>query len=59
MYATVRDRKTVVKILLKNGADINAKSISGQLHNIITIQYFYDMYIIFISLYYICLYFLL
>ena len=30
MYAAARDRKTdVVKILLKNGADINAKSISG------------------------------
>ena len=38
MYAAWYGRTDVVKILLENGADINAQSNYGQLHNIIIIQ---------------------
>ena len=37
MYAAGYGRTDVVKILLENGADINAKDNYGQLHNIIII----------------------
>ena len=47
MYATTKwNRNTdVVKILLENGADINARNYDGMLHNIISVQYFYHLYI--------------
>ena len=46
MWAVFNGNADVVKILLENGADINAKSDSGQLHNNTIIQYFIVLYVL-------------